>query len=116
MKTDLATAIVAGVAGVLIAYFVTNIFIPPTEDFTYTSVDPSIGSDYVEPDIELFNFRALNPTVEVYVGNCTEYDENGECLDNAINQEDTENLEGDNEAPNPDDDQANVNPDANPEE
>ena len=81
MKTDLATAIIAGVLGIVVAYFVTNIFIPPIEDFTYTTVDSSFGVDLIDPNIEIFNYKALNPTVEVYVGNCTEYNENGECIE-----------------------------------
>ncbi len=90
MKANLATVIVIGVVGTIVAYFVTNMIIPSVGEFTYTSVDSSIGADYIEPDIELFNYRALNPTVEVYVGSCTEYDENGECLDDALYQEDTD--------------------------
>ena len=86
MKKDLATAFIAAIAGVLIAYFVTNIFIPPISNFTYSTVN-STGSDYVDPNIEIFNFRALNPTVEVFVGNCTEYDENGECVEDAATDE-----------------------------
>lgn len=89
MKKELATTIIAAIAGVLIAYFVTNIFIPPTKNFTYSSVDSSIGADYIEPDVEIFNYKALNPTVEVFVGNCTEYNENGECVDN-IDSENTQ--------------------------
>ena len=106
MKTDLATAIITGVVGVLVAYFVTNIFIPPIEDFTYTTVDPSVGAEYIEPNIELFNYKALNPTVEVFVGGCVEYDENGDCIDEVINQEDAD-------YPNNEDETTNL--DTNPE-
>ena len=38
--------------------------------------------ELTEPDEEIFNPRALNPTVEVYVGNCKEFDYNGQCIDN----------------------------------
>ena len=81
MKTDLATAIVAAVVGALLAYFVTNLFIGEIEDFSFTSIDPSISADIVAPDIEVFNFKALNPTVEVYV-DCTQFNEAKECIDN----------------------------------
>jgi hypothetical protein len=113
MKTDLATAIITAIVGVVIAYFVTNILIPPVEDFSYTSVDSSIGADYDTPDVELFNFRALNPTVEVYVGNCTEYDERGECLDDSIiDEEDAEVPDDNDEIVNSDDVSPNdVSPD-----
>jgi len=72
MKTDLASSIGAAVAGILIAYFICNLFIGPIEDVSFTTVDSSIGTDLDEPSPEVFNYRALNPTVEVYVGDDTE--------------------------------------------
>lgn len=81
MKTDLATSIIAAIAGVLIAYFVTNMFMGPTEDITYTTVDSSVNASLADPSPEVFNYRALNPTVEVYVGECDEYNEFGECIE-----------------------------------
>ena len=80
LKTDLFTSIIAAIAGALIAFFVTNMFIGPIENVTYKKVDSSVSTDLPEPDPEVFNYRALNPTVEVYVGNCTEYDRFGECI------------------------------------
>ncbi len=46
--------------------------------------------------------RALNPTVEVYVGDCTEYDIYGNCINRASDDEeddekDEEELEPDQE-------------------
>ena len=81
IKTDLITTIVIAIIGIIIAYFVTNIFIGPIEDYSYTTIDSSISADLVDPDIEVFNYRALNPTVEVYVGNCLKYDNNGKCIE-----------------------------------
>ena len=81
MKTDLVTSIVATIAGVLIAYFVTNLFIGPIEDVSYKTVDTKVNSTIANPDPEVFNYRALNPTVEVYVGECDEYNEFGECVE-----------------------------------
>ena len=72
MKTDLFTSIVAAIAGVLIAFFVTNLFIGPIEEVTYKTVDATVTAEVVDPNPEVFNYRALNPTVEVYVGECTE--------------------------------------------
>lgn len=71
MKTDLASSIGAAIVGVLIAYFICNLFIGPIEDFTVKTVDSSVGAELVEPDPEVFNYKALNPTVEVYVGDDT---------------------------------------------
>ena len=84
MKTDLATSIVAAIAGVLIAYFVCNIFVGPIDDVEIKTVDSSFSTSIADPNPEVFNYRAINPTVEVYVGDsgdCTQFDDNGECID-----------------------------------
>lgn len=81
MKNDLATSIGVAIAGVLISYFVCNLFLGPAEDFTYKTVNSTVSANVTEPDIEVFNYRALNPTVEVYVGECDDYDQYGECLE-----------------------------------
>ena len=69
MKTDLATSIGIAIVGALIAFFVCNLFIGKIEDFSFSTLDTSVNTDLVEPDPEIFNYKALNPTVEVYVGN-----------------------------------------------
>lgn len=75
MKTDLASAIGAAIAGVLISYFICNIFIGPIEDVSVKTIDSStINADLTTPDPEVFNYKALNPTVEVYVGDDTDED------------------------------------------
>ena len=84
MKTDLASSIGIAIAGVLIAYFVCNLFIGPIEDVNIKTVDSSLSTDIADPNPEVFNYRAINPTVEVYVGddeNCAQFDDNGECID-----------------------------------
>lgn len=81
MKTDLATAIIATIAGVVAGFFVTSIVLPALEDVSFKTLDSSVNITLVEPNVETFNFRAVNPTVEVYIGECTRYDENGKCLD-----------------------------------
>ena len=68
MKTELITAIGAAIAGVLIAFFITNIFIGEIEEVTIKTVDNTVNTELAEPDPEVFNYKALNPTVEVYVG------------------------------------------------
>lgn len=87
MKTDLLTSIVAAIAGVLIAYFVTNMFIGPIEEVTYKTVETKVDTDVQNPNPEVFNYRALNPTVEVYVGECEEYNQFGECIEVVENEE-----------------------------
>lgn len=103
IKTDLATSIALAVVGILIAYFVTNIFIGPIDDYQYTTVDSSIGIDLDEPDANVFNYRALNPTVEVYIGDCTEFSEDGECIEGDSSSEPSETPEPESSEPTPED-------------
>lgn len=90
MKTDLASSIGVAIVGVVLAYFICNLFIGPIEDFNVKTVDASISTDIADPNPEVFNYRAINPTVEVYVGNsdnCESFDEKGNCISPAIPQE-----------------------------
>ena len=80
MKTDLVSAIGAAIAGVFIAYFVTNLFIGPIENVSFKTVKTVVSTEVDQPNPEVFNYEALNPTVEVYVGECDEYDAYGECI------------------------------------
>lgn len=88
MKTDLATSIVAAIAGILIAYFVTNMFLGSPEDFTYKVVDTKVEASLVEPNPEIFNYKALDPTVEVYI-KCEDYPDAIDCVE--TDQESQEN-------------------------
>ena len=81
MQKDLATAIGTALIGAVIAYFVCNLFLSPIEDVTFKTIQSDVSIDIIEPSSEVFNYRALNPTVEVFVGDCTKYDERGECID-----------------------------------
>lgn len=90
MKTDLATSIVAAIVGVVAAYFVCGLFLPSIDDVTIKTLNSNTSYEVTQPNSEIFNFRAINPTVEVYVGQCAEYDENGECVEIT---EDTANYE-----------------------
>lgn len=80
MKKDLAASIVVAIIGATIAFFVTNLFIGPIEDATIKTITSTVDANLAEPNPELFNYKALNPTLEVYVGNCTEFDANGNCI------------------------------------
>lgn len=84
MKTDLASSIGIAVVGVIVAYFISNILVGSftTGDYTVKTIETEVKADIATPDPSVFNYRALNPTVEVYVGSCKEYDANGQCIDN----------------------------------
>ena len=81
MKTDLATAIGVAIVGALIAFFVTNLFMGGIEDYPVKTVSSEVSTDLEDPDPEVFNYKALNPTVEVYVGECKQFDSYGQCID-----------------------------------
>lgn len=103
LKTDLATSIIAAVIGVVISYVICNLLLPPLENVTFNTLSSSNNYTLVEPNDDVFNFRALNPTVEVYVGDCSEYDENGECKDNITSvSEDETTTEDETQTENPD--------------
>lgn len=84
MKTDLATSIGLAIVGVIISYLICNILVGTwaTDSYNIKTIESTVSADVASPDPEIFNYRALNPTVEVYVGNCKEFDSNGQCLDN----------------------------------
>ena len=106
MKLDLFTAIGVAIGGVIISFFVTNLLVPQLKDFEFMAIDKSANSaaasndynyaDLNQPNNEIFNYDALNPTVEVYVGECEEYDANGNCVDSADNNNDYDNVEDEN--------------------
>ena len=105
MKTDLITSIGVAIAGFLIAFFVTNLLVPDLGEFQVKTLDDSANTsangynyaDLDQPDPEVFNYEALNPTVEVYVGNCAETDENGECVEDSDDEDDEENTDEENQ-------------------
>ncbi|MBQ6375350.1 hypothetical protein IJJ37_00205 [Candidatus Saccharibacteria bacterium] len=79
MKFDLSTSVVVAIVGVVVAFFVTNIFLPEIQNFSMKVLSSAPSTTLVQPDEEIFNYRAINPTVEVYVGQCAEYNEDGSC-------------------------------------
>ncbi len=81
MKKDLTTAIITAVICIVASYLVCNLFLPALESVSFKTLSGDTNYSLAEPDNEIFNYRAINPTVEVYVGGCTSYDENGNCLD-----------------------------------
>lgn len=82
MKSDLATSIGASVLGVIVAFLICNTLLPEIEAESFKKLDDAASSyELVDPDPEMFNYRSLNPTVEVYVGDCDEYDIYGNCID-----------------------------------
>ncbi len=68
IQKELITALVTGVIGFFVAFFVCNLFIGEPSKVTIPTTDSSVSTELSNPNPEIFNFKALNPTVEVYVG------------------------------------------------
>lgn len=90
MKKSLITVIIAAIAGFIIAYFVTNLFYPSIESVQIKTINNEVTSSIDMPSDDVFNFRSINPTVEVYVGQCKEYNENGDCIDSVTATDDSD--------------------------
>ena len=77
-KSDIITVILIASIGTIIAAFMTNMILGNPDERsvsfnTIAEIEPSLD----EPDPEMFNVTANNPTVEVYVGDCQDIDQNG---------------------------------------
>lgn len=81
MKTDLLTTVVIAIVGALGGFFITNLLMGDIQSVSVKTLEDGVTSELAEPDPEIFNYRALNPTVEVYVGDCDNYNEYGECTE-----------------------------------
>lgn len=75
-QSDIISTVLIGVIGFIVAYFVVNMFFNPDEEtVTFKTIEP-ISDIVTTPDNLVFNTNAINPTVEVYIGDCSEYDIN----------------------------------------
>lgn len=82
-QSDIFTVIAVAVVGIVASSLLLNLILgSPDEKYVSFKVVEVIEPDLDNPDPELFNPDAINPTVEVYVGDCVDQDQNGE-LDEA---------------------------------
>lgn len=77
-KSDIITIILVAMIGTFASGFLVNLLMgnPDEAKVSYKNievVDPSLA----EPDAEVFNADAINPTIEVYVGDCVDVDQDG---------------------------------------
>lgn len=82
-QSDIFTVIAVAVVGVLVSSMLLNMILgnPDEKSVSFKTVEV-IEATLETPDPEVFNPEAINPTVEVYVGDCVDQDQNGE-LDEA---------------------------------
>jgi len=82
-QSDFFTVALVALIGAAISAFLMSMMLgdPNTKSVSFKKIDV-IDSGLVQPDPEVFNPDAINPTVEVYVGDCVDQDQNG-MLDEA---------------------------------
>lgn len=83
-QSDIFTLILVAGIGTLGAFFVCQMLLgdPSEAEVKFKTISTVVTSDLIDPDPEVFNSMAINPTVEVYVGDCEDIDQNG-ILDEA---------------------------------
>lgn len=82
-KTDIFTIIIIASIGMVAAFFISNSFLGDPDNLSMRHKTISaVSADVTAPNPETFNTEAINPTVEVYVGQCEDVDQNG-ILDRA---------------------------------
>lgn len=78
-QSDIFTLILIAGIGTLAAFFACNAILgdPDMAKVSFTALDKTITNTLADPDPEVFNSLAINPTIEVFVGNCEDIDQNG---------------------------------------
>ena len=78
-KKDIISIVAIAILGVVAAIVAVNSILGDINDksATFRSID-AVNSSVGVPDPEVFNPAAINPTVDVYVGNCVDKNGNGQ--------------------------------------
>ena len=82
-QSDIFTIIAVALVGVIVSTLLFNMILgnPDEKSVSFKTVEV-VMAELDNPDPEVFNPEAINPTVEVYVGDCVDQDQNG-VLDEA---------------------------------
>lgn len=82
-QSDIITVVIIAVSGTLAAFFLVNMILGnPNDKTAQVKTIDTVTSELADVDPEVFNVDAINPTIEVYVGECEDVDQNG-ILDRA---------------------------------
>ena len=78
-QSDIFTIIIVALVGMITSVFFLNMILgdPDGKSVTFKTIQV-IMPTLAEPDPGVFNDEAINPTVEVYVGDCIDQDQDGE--------------------------------------
>ena len=80
-QSDLVPIIAVGVLGFIISYFLVGLILHPEDAKVSFNVVNPISSVVEMPNPDMFNTNAINPTVEIYIGNCEDVDRDGVLSD-----------------------------------
>lgn len=77
-QSDVFTVIIVATIGTIAAAVLCNLILGDPNDKTvsFKTVEV-VEATLAQPDPEVFNVEAINPTVEVYVGECEDVDQDG---------------------------------------
>ena len=82
-RSDIFTITFVASVGILLTFIASSFLLgDPDARYLKHKTIGKITADLTNPDPEVFNVDAINPTVEVYVGSCEDVDRNG-ILDRA---------------------------------
>ena len=72
-KADIATIVLIAVLTTAVAYFIGNAILGnPDEATARIEYMTKISAEIAQPDPEVFNRNAINPTIDVYIGSDNE--------------------------------------------
>ncbi len=77
-QSDFISVAMVAIIGTIVAFVACNALLGDPDKFTtsFKTVAPVEGQ-LIKPNPEIFNYDAINPTVEVYVGTCEDVDRDG---------------------------------------
>lgn len=78
-QSDIFTLVLIAGIGTLAAFFMCNAIMgdPDEAKVEFTRLSNVISANLAAPNPEIFNDVAINPTIEVYVGDCEDINRNG---------------------------------------
>ena len=77
-KSDMISIALTAMIGIFASWFLVNIFMgnPDEAKVSYKDIEV-VQPDLAVPSADIFNSDAINPTIEVYVGDCVDVDQDG---------------------------------------
>ena len=84
-QSDIFTVLIVATIGTIAAAILCNMLLgdPGDKQVTFNTVSV-VSADLALPDDEVFNPDAVNPTVEIYVGDCIDQDKDGKLSDEEL--------------------------------